>query len=246
MKKQFLLILAILVIPTLVVGATVDTKLVNKLKGRILLQVQQHGEAWYVNPTDGKRYYMKDGAAAYEMLRKFGQGITDTDISKIPVGSLDGSPASQSLPVSNSVPAASPNISTTKIDGLTAIRFSGGTWDNWDADVENDGPVFDLVYLDSQGNIITNDITTKLPITADVKLYASSGPLAIKNKLVFSAHYSANQIILGSIYPRIRVPKEQMSINPSVDYKYGAAEVTIQTPEQGAFSSRSDFVVLYE
>ncbi|MCX6746130.1 MAG: SH3 domain-containing protein, partial [Candidatus Parcubacteria bacterium] len=39
------------------------------LKGYILLQVQEHGEAWYVNPTNFKRYYMKDGPTAYEMMR---------------------------------------------------------------------------------------------------------------------------------------------------------------------------------
>ena len=56
----------------------------SKLKGYILLQVESHGEAWYVNPADGKRYYMKDGATAYEMMRKFGLGITDADLAKIP------------------------------------------------------------------------------------------------------------------------------------------------------------------
>ncbi|MCX6746102.1 MAG: CAP domain-containing protein, partial [Candidatus Parcubacteria bacterium] len=54
------------------------------LKGYILLQVQEHGEAWYVNPTNFKRYYMKDGPTAYEMMRSFGLGITDADLAKIP------------------------------------------------------------------------------------------------------------------------------------------------------------------
>ncbi|MCX6743584.1 MAG: SH3 domain-containing protein, partial [Candidatus Parcubacteria bacterium] len=54
------------------------------LKGYILLQVQANGEAWYVDPVTFKRYYMKDGAAAYEMMRSFGLGITDADLYKIP------------------------------------------------------------------------------------------------------------------------------------------------------------------
>lgn len=54
------------------------------LKGYILLQVQQHGESWYVNPTDFTRYYMKNGPTAYEMMRSFGLGITDADLAKIP------------------------------------------------------------------------------------------------------------------------------------------------------------------
>lgn len=62
----------------------VDKNLQSKLKGYILLQVESVGEAWYVNPADGKRYYMKDGATAYEMMRKFGLGITNSDLAKIP------------------------------------------------------------------------------------------------------------------------------------------------------------------
>jgi len=63
-----------------------SSSLVTRLKGYILLQVQQNGEAYYVNPTDGYRYYMKDGPTAYEMLRKFGLGITDSDLNKVLAG----------------------------------------------------------------------------------------------------------------------------------------------------------------
>jgi len=58
----------------------------QKLKGYILLQVEEKGEAWYVDDNTDKRYYMKDGEIAYEMLRKFGLGITTEDLDKIPVG----------------------------------------------------------------------------------------------------------------------------------------------------------------
>lgn len=61
-----------------------DKVLADRLKGRILLQVQEHGEAWYIRSTDSKRYYMKDGATAYEMMRYFSLGITDNDLSGIP------------------------------------------------------------------------------------------------------------------------------------------------------------------
>jgi len=62
----------------------IDPQLTNRLKGYILLQVQSQGEAWYVNSVDGKRYYMKDGSTAYEMMRKFALGITNSDLAKIP------------------------------------------------------------------------------------------------------------------------------------------------------------------
>ncbi len=62
-----------------------DEKLVDRLLGNIILQVEEHGEAWYLNPNDSKRYYMKDGSVAYEMMRSFGLGITDDDLNKIPI-----------------------------------------------------------------------------------------------------------------------------------------------------------------
>jgi len=92
MKKILIgFLIGIAIVPSLSIAAsTIDAKLVSKLKGRILLQTQQHGEAWYLNPTDGKKYYMKDGATAYDMMRKFGMGITDADLEKIPQGNLSG------------------------------------------------------------------------------------------------------------------------------------------------------------
>lgn len=64
-------------------GQYSDTKLVNRLKGRILLQVERNGEAWYVNPTDGLRYYMKNGEAAYDLMRTKALGINNEDLTKI-------------------------------------------------------------------------------------------------------------------------------------------------------------------
>jgi len=60
-----------------------DTALAERLTGCILLQVEEHGEAWYVRTSDNKRYYMKDGASAYTMMRYFSLGITNADLAKI-------------------------------------------------------------------------------------------------------------------------------------------------------------------
>lgn len=65
-----------------------DYNLVNRLKGYILLQVEENGEAWYVNPADGKRYYMKNGEKAYTIMRELSLGITNNDLRKIEVGEI--------------------------------------------------------------------------------------------------------------------------------------------------------------
>lgn len=66
-----------------------DSNLANNLKGKILLQVESKGEAWYVNPDDGKRYYMKDGELAYQIMRFKSLGIKNDDLRKIEVGSFE-------------------------------------------------------------------------------------------------------------------------------------------------------------
>ncbi|MGE5426213.1 MAG: hypothetical protein ACM3PZ_04000 [Bacillota bacterium] len=58
----------------------------NRLSGRILLQVEAQGQAWYVNPKDYKRYYLSNGVAAFGIMRSAGIGITDANLRKIPIG----------------------------------------------------------------------------------------------------------------------------------------------------------------
>jgi hypothetical protein len=69
--------------------APVSTKLIERVRGRILLQVESHGEAWYVNPKNDGVYYLKDGPTAYNLMREAGLGITNADLAKIPVGFED-------------------------------------------------------------------------------------------------------------------------------------------------------------
>ncbi|MBU1202498.1 hypothetical protein KKH39_00410 [Patescibacteria group bacterium] len=66
-----------------------NLQLTNRLKGKILLQVENYGEAWYVRPDNGNRIYMKDGDTAYGMMRDLGLGISNADLAKIPVGIED-------------------------------------------------------------------------------------------------------------------------------------------------------------
>ena len=75
-----LLMIAIIVTPFDSVKAQ---NAVNNLKGMILLQVESKGEAWYVNPNDGKKYYMADGNQALQIMRKFGSGISNRNLTKI-------------------------------------------------------------------------------------------------------------------------------------------------------------------
>lgn len=93
------------------------------LKGKILLQVQQHGEAWYIHPVTGLRYYMKDGPTAYGMMRNFGLGITDKNLTSIP-----GVQSVAELKSSSS--ACGSNAAASKLRGqiLLQVQQHGEAW----------------------------------------------------------------------------------------------------------------------
>ncbi|MBT4209890.1 MAG: phosphodiester glycosidase family protein [Candidatus Komeilibacteria bacterium] len=87
MKKLLLVIMGLILFTT--IGSTEAAPAETRLRGRILLQVEENGEAWYVQPSDGRRMYMADGNAAYGMMRDLGLGITNTNLTKIPIGFED-------------------------------------------------------------------------------------------------------------------------------------------------------------
>jgi len=60
----------------------------SKQAGKIMLQVESLGEAWYVNPTNLRRYYLGSGADAYQLMRQLGVGITNADLAKITIGTF--------------------------------------------------------------------------------------------------------------------------------------------------------------
>lgn len=50
-----------------------------QLSGRILLQVEANGEAWYVNPDNQHRYFLGRPDDAFSIMRSLGLGISEKD-----------------------------------------------------------------------------------------------------------------------------------------------------------------------
>ncbi|MFH1112157.1 MAG: right-handed parallel beta-helix repeat-containing protein [Patescibacteria group bacterium] len=63
----------------------IDKNFVSKQRGKIFLQVQSRGEAWYVNPMDGQRYFLGRAEDAFAVMRKLGLGISNADIAKVEI-----------------------------------------------------------------------------------------------------------------------------------------------------------------
>lgn len=68
----------------LVLGAQLDLNLSKRLKGRLLLQVQQKGAIWYVDTKEYKRYSVT-WANALPLFQKLSLGISNADLNKIPL-----------------------------------------------------------------------------------------------------------------------------------------------------------------
>jgi parallel beta-helix repeat protein len=60
----------------------VNTALTNRLSGRILLQVEEKGQAWYLEPLTKKKHFMGRPFDAFNLMRKFGLGISNANLKK--------------------------------------------------------------------------------------------------------------------------------------------------------------------
>lgn len=86
MKRfTYIMFFSFLVFILFFIGLARASSLASRLSGKILLQVEQNGEAWYVNPSDEKRYYMGRPSDAFDLMRSLGVGITTENLNKIPV-----------------------------------------------------------------------------------------------------------------------------------------------------------------
>lgn len=66
-----------------------DLAFVEKNKGKIFIQIENRGQAWYVNPTDGQRYFLGRPDDAFSLMRILGLGITNIDLASINIGYLE-------------------------------------------------------------------------------------------------------------------------------------------------------------
>ncbi|MFC1599020.1 CAP domain-containing protein [Patescibacteria group bacterium] len=64
-----------------------DSYFPKRLTGKILLDVQANGEAYYIYPKDLNGYYLGRPGDAFNIMRELGLGITNNDLNKILISS---------------------------------------------------------------------------------------------------------------------------------------------------------------
>jgi len=75
----------------------VGSALADRLKGRIVLKVEDEGKAYYINPATHLKKYLGRPADAFQVMREQGIGISNSNLEKIPVGisNLSGADADE-------------------------------------------------------------------------------------------------------------------------------------------------------
>ncbi len=86
-NKKFLIAIIALLTALMVVNFS---EAASNLNGRILLQVEDKGQAWYVNPLNSKRYYLGRPDDALSLMRSLGLGVSNADLKSF---LTSGSPA---------------------------------------------------------------------------------------------------------------------------------------------------------
>lgn len=87
--KYFLSCIFLSLFLTLPASAFFDDNLSSRLSGKILIDVDNHGEAWYVYPGDFHRYYLGSPDDAYNLMRNLSLGISNENFSKIETSTPD-------------------------------------------------------------------------------------------------------------------------------------------------------------
>lgn len=64
-----------------------DYSFIDKHKGRIFIDVESSGSAWYINPDNSKRYYLGRPNNAFLIMKSLGVGISNENLEKIPADS---------------------------------------------------------------------------------------------------------------------------------------------------------------
>lgn len=60
-----------------------DKNFTAKVIGKILLQTEGRGEAWYVNPANGRRYFLGRPTDAFLVMKTLGVGISNKDFNSL-------------------------------------------------------------------------------------------------------------------------------------------------------------------
>lgn len=133
-----------------------DRQLAAANRGKIFLQVEDRGQAWYLNPVDSKRYYLGSPANALAVMRSLGLGITDAQLGQIVIGTLPGlMPKPTSTPVEPTPPPLPTPPTSPELSAAAGAIRSGVTADvlpRFTPELQKTME-YNMSFLDSEGRL---------------------------------------------------------------------------------------------
>ena len=138
---------------------TSQTIFPSYVSGKILLDVETNGEAYYINPRTRTKHYLGRPADAFAVMRQLSLGITTSNLSQIPMSTLS-SATTDTSGVSNyeekqlTVSGVTYDIKIASVDLLASnLEIITDTASN--TDCANDCPVKSLVdYVQSNNGFL--------------------------------------------------------------------------------------------
>lgn len=177
----------------------VDKKFTAVNFGKIFLQVESRGEAWYVNTTNLKRYYLGRPVDAFNVMRNLGLGITNADLEKIFIAGDYNPP----LPTAAEKMVQDLINQQRNANGLKSLK--------WNDDLADVAREHSASLAKENVNLIANDIKCSLPMIHhegfDFGLYSQN---RLKNRQIYYLSANAENIAL---IPGIENTKYQIDNN---------------------------------
>lgn len=84
-RNNWIIKIAILSLSLCLAGVSNASVIEKRLSGRILLQVESKGQAWYINPDDQEAYYLGRPSDAFQIMKTLGLGISNRDFDLLQV-----------------------------------------------------------------------------------------------------------------------------------------------------------------
>lgn len=198
----------------------------ERLKGRFLIAVESHGEIWYVNPLNSKRYFLNGPQQGFEVLKSLALGVEQMDLETIPSNEPEPNSvvAIEPKPVVVPAPKPAPVKEVAYTNAEMGWRFASSLWKGYEAyskDNKNDWPDIKWfnnitsygqpIYLNENGFQLDNGKTN----------YFVWNDFSGEWKTFYSKHFSmmrANDVAIMSVYLPKAVQTEYGLLQPGTYY----------------------------
>jgi len=203
----------------------------TRLSGRIILKVQDKGQAYYINPLNLKLYYLGRPEDAFNVIRSLGLGISNNDLSKILIGNNSAVQASPS-PVIGVVPSTLSSVEKyfsfkyKNANQMVTLKLSPSLYEDYATSVKvfsypaNNPPAnlreafYNIFFQTKANDTAVNDLVNSLSAVA--KNNGWSDDELAESALALVQYIPYDQAKVGAVTNNPYFPYETLYLNKGV------------------------------